>query len=279
MRSMGDEWRAMMRAARRRMGFSLPEVAERAGLSYEAVRAYENGRRRPTREHLVRVLGAMQATQADVNEMLVGAGFAPELTLFPEDQYPSYYFALHELDAAVETVPWPQFVVNDTLEVIAANSAIEAVWDVDFEVERRWRTRAQLNVLSVASDHHFADRVANWDEVIGFMCAIYKGAAWGGESIENPGPVFNDVLAEFAKADQAFLNPLLAAWAAAQPLPTKARQQYHVTWVDGEFGDMRFLAQITTCSEPDGFAFNDWHPVDADTWAVLERVKARAAGR
>ncbi len=277
MRSMGDEWRAMMRTGRKRMGFTLPEVAERAGLSYEAVRGYENGRRRPTREHLLRVLGAMQANQAEVNEILLGAGFAPELTLFPEDRYPSYYFAADELDAAVGTVPWPQFVVNNTLEVMAANRAMQAGWDVDFEAERRWRTRAQMNVLSVASDHHFADRVANWDEVIGFMCAIYKGASWGGESIEDPGPLFNEVLAEFAKADEAFLTPLLAAWTSAQPLPTKARQQYRVTWVDREFGEMRFLAQITTCSEPDGFAFNDWHPLDAETWTVLERVKARAA--
>jgi hypothetical protein len=38
---------------------------------------------------------------------------------------------------------------------------------------------------------------------------------------------------------------------------------------------MRFLAQMTTCSMPDGSAFNDWHPIDAETWTVLERVKAR----
>lgn len=277
MRGMGDQWRAMMRAARRRMGFTLPEVAERAGLSYEAVRGYENGRRRPTREHLLRVLGAMQANRAEVNEMLLGAGFAPEPTLFPENSYPSFYFTADELDAAVETVPWPQFVVNDTLEVMAANSAAQAVWEVDFEAERRWRTRAQMNVLSVASDHHFADRVANWDELIGFMCAMYKGASWGAESIEAPGPVFNDVLAEFAKADQVFLTRLIAAWSSAEPFPPKARTQYRVVWADREFGEMRFFAQMTTCSEPDGSAFNDWHPIDAETWAVLERVKARAA--
>lgn len=48
---------------------------------------------------------------------------------------------------------------------------------------------------------------------------------------------------------------------------------------DDEFGDMRFLGIVSTASEPDALAFQDWHPVDAATWEVLERVKSRADQR
>jgi len=36
---------------------------------------------------------------------------------------------------------------------------------------------------------------------------------------------------------------------------------------------MRFLAMVSTASEPDGLAFNDWIPVDASSWEVLAMVK------
>ncbi len=83
------------------------------------------------------------------------------------------------------------------------------------------------------------------------------------------------MLAEFAKGDPAFLKRLIEVWTSAVPWPAKVRQQYRVVWSDPGYGEMRFLAQITTASEPGGLAFNDWHPVDAGTWTVLELVKKR----
>ena len=38
---------------------------------------------------------------------------------------------------------------------------------------------------------------------------------------------------------------------------------------------MRFHAIVSTASEPDGLAINDWIPLDAESWSVLEAVKAR----
>ena len=43
-----------------------------------------------------------------------------------------------------------------------------------YEVGPPSARRAQMNVLSVASDNHFADRVENWEEVIGMMVSIAK---------------------------------------------------------------------------------------------------------
>lgn len=272
---MKDDWRRSLRAIRRRIGLNLHETARRAGLSYEAVRGYENGRRTPKREHLLAVLRATDARQAEVNQVLHQAGFAEMDTLFPLSEHPSYFFQLEELDDAVEMAPWPLFVANDAVEVVAANQAAQAVWDIDLKHERSWRTRAQMNMLSVASDHHFADRVVNWEEVVSFLASVHKGRPFGARSLDELTPLLSEVLAEFAKGDPVFLKRLIEIWAVAEPLPAKVRQQYRVIWADREFGEMRFVAKMSTCSEPDGTAFNDWVPADAGTWTVLERVKER----
>jgi len=50
---VGSEgWRTLLREARRRLGITRLELAERAGLSPDTIRAYELGRRRPRRDHL-----------------------------------------------------------------------------------------------------------------------------------------------------------------------------------------------------------------------------------
>jgi transcriptional regulator with XRE-family HTH domain len=270
------DWRKRLRASRRALKVTLEDVAHDTGLSFETLRGYENGRRNPTRESLVRVLAAVNIPLIDANEILNEAGFAGMRTRFPEDEFPSYYFTRPELDAAVERVPWPEFVVGDWMEVVAANSVAEAIWDIDFQHEKCVRTRPQMNLLSVASDHHFADRVGNWDEIVGTMASMIKGPGRP-DSIDSPSPYFSEVLAEFAKGDPTFLASLATIWAAAEPLPPKVRQSYRVVWIDPEFGEMRFQCLLSTCSEPDALAFNDWHPLDAETWHVLEQVKARHA--
>jgi len=229
----------------------------------------------PRRDHLLAVLRAVEATQHEVNDVLSDAGFAEIRTLFPLSEYPSYFFRLDELDDAVAKIPWPVFVSSDAVEVLAANADMQAVWDVDFDYERSWRTRPQMNLLSVASHHHFADRVVNWREVVGTIASVHKGRPYGAASLDSLTPLLEDVLREFASGDPAFLAELLDVWANTPPMPAKVRQHYRVVWRDRDFGEMRFLAQMSTASEPDGWAFNDWHPLDADTWSALERVKAR----
>src|SRR4051812_72371 len=113
MRGMTDAWRIRLRAVRRATGLSLREVARLSKISYESVRGYENGRRSPSREKIRAVLEALGCSIADSNEILEAAGFAPQPTRFPEEEFPSYFFKRHELDDAVEVVPWPQFVSSD----------------------------------------------------------------------------------------------------------------------------------------------------------------------
>lgn len=215
-----ESWRKELRAARRALKVTIPEVARAASLSIETVRGYENGRRTPTREHLIHVLQAINLPFMESNAILNAAGFAALRTRFPEDDFPEYFFVRGELDAAVERVPWPEFVAGDLLEVVAANRAAEAIWGIDFQHEKRTRTRAQLNLLSVASDHHFADRVGNWDEIVEFMASLYKGVP-SGETLDRPSTFFNDVLAEFAKGTRRSWR----RWGTSGRRPSRCRRR------------------------------------------------------
>lgn len=266
-----------MRAAREELGLSRAELARRTGMAASTVKSCELGTRHPSRAHLVALIEALHVSRAEANDILDGAGYATNTTLFPADQYPAYFYALEELPDVVERVPWPEFVANDNFELVAANAPASAVWGISFEVEAAAASRAQRNLLSVASDHRFAERIVNWDEVARVLASAAKARPRGAETIDAPNPYFDAVLAEFARGDPAFLARLIAAWNLAPPAAPRCRWTYSVTWRDAEFGDMRFLAIVSTASEPDGLGFHDWHPLDAATWTVLERVKSRWA--
>ena len=274
-----DPWRDTLRDARRRIGLSQIGLARLAGLSAETVRAYENARRMPRREHLITLLRALDAPLDVANDILEGAGFAPEPTLFPLDEFPDFFFTIDELQTEVERVPWIEFVVNEQIELVAANTAAQAVWDVDFRHERHARSAAQMNLLSVASDRKFAERVTNWDECVATMIAVAKGRPERPHSMEAPNTYFEEVLKEFANRNGAFLERLIGLWATTPAREAKVRWDYRVVWGDPQFGEMRFMSLVSMASAPDALSFNDWIPVDAESWRVLELVKSRWKAR
>ena len=270
----GERWRAALRDARKRLGITQRALAAQTGISSEAIRGYESGRRKAPRDRLERLITALKIPNADANVIRQSAGYATVNFLFEGEQYQDFFYTLEELPAAVEETPWPQFVVNDAFEVVAANSSICAVWDIDFAEERRTRTRAQMNVLSVASDHHFADRLKNWDEVIAMFVSIFKAPSPTSYSLDAPTPYFNEVITQFLNGDPVFLARLFKIWSETEPRKAKVRSSYPIVWEHLEFGLMRFRSIITNASYPDALSFNDWIPLDAETWSILNRLKA-----
>mgnify|MGYP001577115788 CR=1 FL=1 len=269
-----EGWRVVLREARRRLGITRQELAERAGLSPDTIRAYELGRRRPRRDHLELIVRTLNIPNAEANQLREDLGFAPLRTLFTGELDAHYYFTAAETEQAVEEYPWPSFVVNDAVEVVAANRAVAAVWDVDWTAERRRRPRAQRNLLAVAIDLRFAERVLNWDEVVGTLISVFK-AKEPSYALDASNAYFQDVMHEFSTGDPAFLSRMLEIWNKTDGRESRCHWTYPVTWHDAGCGDMRFLAMVSTASEPDALAFNDWIPVDAGSWRVLEAVKGR----
>lgn len=277
-RTMAEQdqgWRTQLRNIRGRLDVSRTELARRSGVPVHTLRRWEDGSRNPKQDSLRAVLTALDCPTFEANAILADAGFPPARTLFPTDLFPAYYYTVAELHQAVEEQPWPEFVLNNNTEVVAANRAVQALWQIDFADEKARRTPAQMNLLSVASDHKFTDHVVNWDECVTTLAAVFKGRPRDPHTLEQPDPYFDAVLAEFARGDPAFLTRLIEVFAATPARDPKCRWTYRVVWRDDDFGEMRFLAVVNTASEPDGLAFNDWHPVDAETWAVLEQVKSR----
>jgi hypothetical protein len=134
-----------------------------------------------------------------------------------------------------------------------------------------------MNLLSVASHLRFAERILNWDECIATLAAVFKGSPVSPASLDQPDPYFHEVLAEFASGDPAFVARMAQVWAATPARSAKVRWGYRVDWEEPGLGLMRFQAMVGTASEPGALSFNDWIPLDAASWTVLEAVKARGA--
>lgn len=271
-----DNWRQMLRTARKALRLDQTALARAVGISRETLRSYENGRRVPRREHLEQLILALKLPARDGNAMREALGYLQAESVFRYGKTPNY-FTLDELPRHVAQYPWPSFVVNDAVEVVVVNEACEAVWGIDFETERSERSRVQMNLLSVASDRHFADRVVNWREVLDTMVGVYKANAPAAHDLEDDNPWFREILVEFSKGDPRFIAELIDSYANTPPVTLKYRWDYRVIWRHEEFGEMRFACICSTANEPEALSFNDWHPIDAESWRVLEVIKAAHA--
>jgi hypothetical protein len=244
-----------------------------AGVSAETIKAYETGLRQPTRTFLVSILDALRIERQQRNDILVGAGFAPDGERLGALGLPHYMFSLAEAAEHLQEKPWPAFVLNEYTEVVAVNSLAELLWDID--LEREFPEQLDRNLVSVASSPRFADRVENWDEVMQQGLGVFKGHHRGPEDIDNASPYFQQVLERFLKGDPKYVGRLMELWQETMPREPRVRWEYEVQWNEPGIGRMRFLSIVNTANEQDGLAFNDWIPVGAESWANLEQLKKR----
>lgn len=254
-----NEWPADLRQARRGAALNREELARRAGISAESVRAYETGRRRPSRKSLVTILDALKLERRGRDEILVGAGYAPDGFNLGPDRHPDYMFTLDQAQEHLDTTPWPAFVMNEVLEVVAANQRVQDLWGVD--LRREFVEPHQRNMLGLASNPRFAERLLNWDEMVAAGVSVFKGHHRGPEDLSAPSPLFNQVLESLAAGDPQYVARFLDLWQKTPPRTPKVRWWYPVVWRAGD-AVLRFRGLVTTCDEPHGLAFNDWIPID-----------------
>ncbi len=111
------DWRQQLKAARRALGTSRASLALMAGVSEATVKAYELGRRRPSRKSLEAILDALKLDAARRNKVLAAVGFLPVDTLFSPERSRGYFYTVDEAANEIERQPWPACVVNDVMEV------------------------------------------------------------------------------------------------------------------------------------------------------------------
>ena len=265
-----NDWRASLALARASLGLTRARLAGLAGVSAATIRGYEDGSRHPKRDSLEAILSALRLERVEGNAIRYGAGFASVHSLFAHQ--PGYYFDVPELDEEVERVPWPEFVTNDSFEIVAANRTAAAVWGVDFHAEWSRRSPSERNLLAIASERDFPARIENWDDIVELLAAMYKGKGDGPEDMAEPSPYFAEVLTQFTDNNPAMLARLLQAWNRAEAYPPKVRETYSVIWNHETHGRMTFHCMVTTANERDGLAFSDWIPIDGRTWTAIDSI-------
>ena len=244
-----------------------------AGVSPETIKAYELGSRRPTRTYLVAILNALKVERFTRNDILTAAGFAPDGLELGSAHLPHYMYTLAEIVEHVERMPWPAFVLNEMTEVVCCNRLTERLWDID--LEREFPNPIDRNMLSVASLPRFAARVENWDDVMKVGLAVFKGHHRGPESLDQASPYFSQVIQRFMKGAPEYVGRIMHLWQETEARQPKIRWEYEVRWNEPGIGRMGFLSVVNTANEPDGLAFNDWIPLDAQTWEGLEKLRKR----
>lgn len=158
------------------------------------------------------------------------------------------------------------------MRVVAANRAMQAVWNFDFVRERRIRTPGEMTMFAVGRRCSFLDRITNWPVSFRAAAEMRKARA---ERLRLPSGMAEmmEAMREISGGDEALLKKLVRVWTAAKAAPTRIQSDFPVVWADPEHGEMRFRSIISVVSERDLLSFRDWHPVDAESWRVLEQVK------
>ena len=265
------EWFSLLVAARQRLGLSQAELAERAHISLAAVKAYEQGKRHPSRPYLIAMLDGMKLEVMTRNDILEAAGYASDAGVVVPG-LEGLQFSTEGAQAEVDRVAWPAFVLNEMSEIVVANDAMLRVWNVNLA---DYPTIGDRSMLSFVSDPRFADRIANWDEAVGTIASVFKGHFRGGENLEDPSPVFRTMLEKFLAGDPAYVARFLQLWQVVEPAPYLMRWHYRVVWERADAGRMEFDCVVSNCNQHEGWSFNDWVPVDAASWTALQRVAGR----
>ncbi len=263
----GADWTVLLRQSRQAAALSRDDVARRSGISAESLRAYETGRRRPSREMLNAVLDALAVDPARRNAILRGAGFIDDATWVGR-QADNPEYSLDEAVAHMSEVPWPAHINSESFEVLAANDLIQALWGIDMVAE--FPDPVDRNLAAVLTTPRFADCVVNWDDAARMFASMVKGG-YGTEAIHDDGP--NSYLAAVTErllsGDPQYVQRFLRIWNDATGEVRKWRFTYPLVWQRGDLPEMRFLVVVSPANLHDYMTFNEWVPVDAATWHAL----------
>ena len=155
---MAEDWRKSLQETRERQELSRAALARLASLSVDTIRAYEQGRRRPSIQSLIAILDALKLDRTEVNRIRLELGFAPDRRDYGTPSIADQY-TVEELQVELERLPWPAFSSNELMEVVAANRAAQTLWGVD--LSREFLESTERNLLRIASNPRFADHCLN----------------------------------------------------------------------------------------------------------------------
>ena len=258
------DWRAALRQWRKRRGLTQKTLAWRAGLSHSAVRSYENAQRNPSGESLTTLVRILGVPRQDANQILAAAGYAVDWSTLLEGRY---IFDIDDARAQLERCPWPAFLTDQAINVVATNRLLEAIFDVELATE--YLDAGDRNLLGGASDPRFARYLENYDEVVSFMIGLAKGDPRFQQNPERPAPWLEEPMSRFLRGDPSLITRVMALWETVEPIPHRTRHQFEVRWLYRGKTPMRFQGVLTVADLWNELSWNDWIPADEETWRIL----------
>ena len=266
-------WFDQLRRLREQENVSRPELAARSGISTASIKAYESGARHPSRPALSALLDALSADAFARQEILVGAGFAPD-GRSPAERLNDEWFNLEDASAEIAPLPHPACVTTELFEVVAANECIQRVWEVD--LHRELSGPFERGFLSMLSTPRFADRLLNWEEALSVAVSVVKGH-YGGDAALDPTrhPYLAAAVQHLLSGNSEYVQRFLGLWMGVPGRMYRVRLTYPVVWNHSEFGPLRFMAVTGPANRQPSLWFNDWVPIDAHTATSIAELRGR----
>jgi transcriptional regulator with XRE-family HTH domain len=269
--SLMPTWNAQLRAARESRGISRQALADLSGQSFESLRSYELGRRRPTREHLTHLLKCLKLDRTSRNLILAGAGFAPDA---PVERFPEPNVPTQEAVRLIRERPLPAVLVNARAEVLAVSGAAWRLLGMrDYELD----TPRRRNVLSAIVFHEAAARLVNWDEVIGQTIQFFKAASLENPSVDAAGPPVDVILEKLTAGDPALMTRFVELWETTPPFQGRMTGHTYPSVWNSPGGTIRFNCFVGCLNTEMGLYAHTWVPADAKSHLRLEKLLADPA--
>ncbi len=256
----------LLRGFRAERGLTQDALARQAGLSTDAVAAYEQGRRAPGNESAVDQLAdALGLDRLDASELRVAAGFTapPQGLLGRMERFRAAASVWDEVDG-----PWPTLIMNERHEIVAWNSMANAVAEMDIGT----LPALHRNLLRMASTKRFDHYLRNWEQIIGRLISVLKSEGASMDDSAGMPSYLNAIVADIAATpeDSYLLNRLFPLWASAGPWIEGQRNVHPIEWQLADATRLSFVGVFREWSTYDGLFTFDWHPADAATsaWAA-----------
>ena len=269
---MDDSWRVLLRDARRAVSLTREDLASRSGVSAVSIKAYELGKRNPTRDMLTRLLDALELDRYGRNQVLEAAGFRPDgLDVWKRN--PGFALSFDEAAAEVQRYRWPAFVTGEGMKLLHANAAYQRLWGRNPDAEQPRGVAGSF--LTWMSHPALAGRVKNWDEVMTFLIGELKGSLRFPERVpEGSSTYVNAAMERFFAGEPGYIARYLRLWDSVPAREAKARFSYRVVIDHPVFGELDFRCLGMGVNEVDGLVINDWVPQNAASWTAIASLGA-----
>lgn len=265
-------WNLELRTLRKSAGLTVGELARLAHMSEASVRAYELGRRHPTREHLLRLLTCLRVDVQSRSRVLVRAGYAPDIAF---DRFAEPNLPVNEAIRVTQERAWPTFLINRRTEILGLSAPARALVGLpDVLVAPRERR----SVLTVATRHAIATMAENWDQIVTGMVALFKAGVPDDADLGNSGPYLSSLVDELTTGDRSLMSRFVRIWNSTGPFAGRITgTAYSCTWKSGD-GPIRLNCIVSCLNTELGLYLHAWIPADSLSHRRLEMLmKASAA--